>query len=210
MQKEIILCIFLTLIFLNIQNVNSRYRRRSKTWQRRHRAMGQQPNVQGQKPYMGPGQPFQSNPNLAVIDHPVKPTTTPKPPSSTVDGEGLVCMTTADCEVGCCFNTTGQLLDTTTYGAGGPQEGRASGKCFIKSPGLGDVCDDLCPCTMGHTCYRRYTPNYPQPGKAPPPPIDPETAPKPQRACLRAGVVDAERSAFWQCYFDVACSGPLP
>lgn len=87
-------------------------------------AMGQQPNVQGQKPYIGPGQPFQSNPNLAVIDHPVKPTTTPKPPSSTVDGEGLVCMTTADCEVGCCFNTTGQLLDTTTYGAGGPQEGR--------------------------------------------------------------------------------------
>ncbi|VDI40923.1 Hypothetical predicted protein [Mytilus galloprovincialis] len=126
MQKEIILCIFLTLIFLNIQNVNSRYRRRSKTWQRRHRAMGQQPNVQGQKPYMGPGQPFQSNPNLAVIDHPVKPTTTPKPPSSTVDGEGLVCMTTADCEVGCCFNTTGQLLDTTTYGAGGPQEGRGN------------------------------------------------------------------------------------
>ncbi|XP_063407782.1 fibropellin-1-like isoform X2 [Mytilus trossulus] len=37
MQKEIILCIFLTLIFLNIHTVNSRYRRSSKTWQRRHR-----------------------------------------------------------------------------------------------------------------------------------------------------------------------------
>lgn len=63
---------------------------------------------------------------------------------------------------------------------------------------------------VGHSCYRRYAPNYPKPGEKAPPPIDPEAAPKPQRKCLRSAVVEAERSSFWQCYFDVACSGPLP
>jgi hypothetical protein len=102
---------------------------------------GQMPNPQnnnmprqvGQMPpptqagQQGHGPPYKPNLNLAVIDHPMKattPTTTPKPPTSTVDGEGFVCMTTADCEIGCCFNSTGQLLDTTTYGAGGLREGR--------------------------------------------------------------------------------------
>lgn len=87
----------------------------------------------------GHGPPYKPNPNLAVIDHPMKattPTTTPKPPTSTVDGEGFVCMTTADCEIGCCFNSTGQLLDTTTYGAGGLQEGRGEltyiNRLFVK------------------------------------------------------------------------------
>jgi hypothetical protein len=39
---------------------------------------------------------------------------------------------------------------------------------------------------VGHSCYRRYAPNYPKPGEIAPPPIDPESAPKPQRKCLRS------------------------
>lgn len=63
---------------------------------------------------------------------------------------------------------------------------------------------------IGHDCYRRYVPVYPKPGQKTAPVIDPEAAPKPQRTCVRSAVVAAERIAFWSCYFDVSCSGPLP
>ncbi|KAK3088618.1 hypothetical protein FSP39_021325 [Pinctada imbricata] len=160
---------------------------------------------------VGPGKGGPKGPKPTT---PPPTTTTPAVPTTTVEGEGMVCFTTQNCEVGCCFGVDGQLLDTSTYGPGGPKEGKDSGRCRIRSPKLGDRCDDFCPCSAGLDCYRRYLPDYKMGEKmAKNPQLEPmevTAANRPARTCVRNPVILAERDAFWKCYFDVACSGPLP
>ncbi|XP_033726501.1 histone-lysine N-methyltransferase SETD1A-like [Pecten maximus] len=155
--------------------------------------------------------PTSLNPTSRLTPSTPAPTRLPPPPKTTIDGIGLKCHHTAECSAGCCFDQSGTMLDTDTYGPNALKNGLASGTCQMKQPGLGETCDDLCACKTGFECYRRYKPNYKQ-GKvmAKNPLYEPPTPPsKPKRTCMRKAVTLAERWAFWKCYFDTACSGPL-
>ncbi|XP_069106547.1 uncharacterized protein [Argopecten irradians] len=146
-----------------------------------------------------------------TVSTPPPPTRAPPPPKTTIDGIGRKCLHTAECSAGCCFDSSGVMLDTDTYGPNGLRNGLVTGTCQMKQPGLGETCDDLCACKQGFECYRRYKPNYKQ-GKimAQNPLYEPPSPPsKPKRTCMRKAVTLAERWAFWKCYFDTACSGPL-
>lgn len=132
--------------------------------------------------------------------------TTPAPPvSSTVAGEGLNCYTTQECEVGCCYGPDGQLLDMSTYGPGGPKEYQVTGKCWIRTPGRGDRCDDLCPCSTGYTCDQDYNPIYP--GTPQYVPGGKKMFTKPPRECKDSNIVKIKQTVFWECYKDHFCSG---